>query len=104
MSDTETVPLDQTLIGVMLAENVLDTRGRTLLAKGVTLDADTCALLMQREVEQVTILRKIDTQTQLDRQQALQARLEARFSQVLDDPLMQNLFEIIKQHRGQFRS
>lgn len=100
MSDTETVPLDQTLVGMTLAEDVLDARGMPLLAKGVILDADTCTLLMRRGVQQVTIARKIEMQERLNRQQALEARLQTRFAQVLDDPLMEELFEAIKQYRG----
>ncbi len=91
----KSIPLDQAEADAVLAADVLDAAGHTLLAAGARLSASSIASLRQRGIAAVCIEQPM-TAAELEAQRAAAGRrLDHLFRHASDDPLMNRLHDAV---------
>lgn len=92
---SKTIPLDQAEAGAVLAVDVCDAAGHTLLAAGALLSVASIASLRQRGITAVSIEQPM-TEAELAAQRAAAVqRLDHLFRRTGDDPLMNRLRDAV---------
>jgi len=92
---SKAIPLEQAEVDAVLAADVCDAAGHTLLAAGTRLSATSIASLRQRGVAAVCIAQRVSAE-ELEAQRTAAARyLDHLFRRCNDDPLMNRLHDAV---------
>ena len=92
---SRTIPLDQAEAGNVLAVDVCDSAGHTLLAAGAQLSAASIASLRQRGIAAVCIEQPMSEAELAALRAAAAQRLDHLFRRTTDDPLMNRLHDAV---------
>lgn len=91
------IPLAQATPGMILAADICDAGGNSLLAEGAELTQGVIASLQRRGVAQILIAEEeiLTPEQRATRRAELVARVDAMFHKCGDDPLMAKLREVL---------
>lgn len=89
------IPLNETAAGEVLAVDVCDDGGRTLLAAGTSLTAASIASLRQRGVTGVRVERPVGAEELAAQREEQIRRLDHLFRHVREDALMNRLHDAV---------
>lgn len=90
--------LEQVSIGARVALDVVDARGDLLLGAGSVISERALQQLARRGVTALPVM--VDETLTAAQRAALAAQLQAQFSSVRGQPLMEELLQLMQRYRG----
>ena len=91
------IPLDEAVAGDVLAREVVGADGVIMLASGAELTGHSIALLRERGITAVSVVREGPPEIpDSERVDAAIGELERMFSDVGSDPIMKDIYEVAR--------
>ena len=87
-----------------LAEDAIDAKGVRLVSAGTTLSVSSIRGLRNRNIENISIFKfeELTDEQRSEKRIAIEKELDARFSKVVNNPVMQELKEILLDHKCRY--
>jgi len=96
------IPLSDAEEGMELATDVIDAKGVCLISAGTALSASSISGLQKRNIETIGVYKfeQLTDEQRDEKRKAIEQQLDHCFSKVIDQPAMQQLKQILLEHKS----
>ncbi len=95
------IPLSDAEEGMELAEDVIDKKGVCLISTGTSLSISSINGLQKRNIKTISVykLEELTDKQRKKKRKKIKQELDHCFSKVIDQPVMQELKQILFEHK-----